>query len=362
MAINPDMWIDKRVFVTGHTGFKGSWLALMLNRVGAKITGYSLEPPTTPAMFDVARVADILEKDHRGDIADNARMTKAMQESQAEIVFHLAAQPLVSEGYTDPIETYMANVMGTVHFLEAVRKTPEVRAAVIITTDKCYENFEWIHPYRENDRMGGADPYSASKGCAELVTASYQNSFFNEPDVKARIASVRAGNVIGGGDWAKNRLVVDCIKSFRKGESVVLRRPDAVRPWQHVLEPLTGYMMLAEKLLDNEKRDAFASGWNFGPDNEGEATVYQVASQVAKNWGEGAEIKILQDDKPFHESHLLRLDSTKAKTLLGWHPHWGQEEMIRETVEWYRQESEGSDMLAFTHAQIDSYIHKGEAV
>ena len=355
MGLNSTFWKDKRVFLTGHTGFKGAWMTIMLHRLGAKVFGYSLDPPTDPSLFNVANLADLMTADHRNDITDLATMTKALQDSQADIVFHLAAQPLVSEGYADPVGTYASNVMGTVNIMEAIRHTPSVVAAVLITTDKCYENVEWIHPYREPDRLGGVDPYSNSKACSELVIAAYQKSFFAPHEDAALIASTRAGNVVGGGDWAKNRLITDCIGSFSKGDPVVLRSPHSIRPWQHVLEPLTGYMLLAEGLL-SENGKALVGGWNFGPDNAGEATVSEITSLVAENWGADAKVELLNAEKPFYESKILRLDSTKAKTMLGWHPQWNSRKMIEETVAWYKRANAQEDMLKFTSFQIDQYL------
>ena len=266
--MNPSFWRSKKVFFSGHTGFKGSWLCLWLQQLGAEVTGYALAPPTSPSLFEVAHVAQGM-KSLCGDIRDGAALAKAMREAVPDIVIHMAAQPLVRRSYLDPVETYSANVMGTVHLLEAVRQTQSVRAVVNVTSDKCYENKEWVWGYRESDPMGGFDPYSNSKGCAELVTAAYRNSFFNPAKYSEHhvaLASVRAGNVIGGGDWAEDRLIPDILAAFEKSQPVVIRNPHAIRPWQHVLEPLAGYLQLAQKLYEDGA--TYAEGWNFGPNDE----------------------------------------------------------------------------------------------
>lgn len=340
--------------MTGHTGFKGAWLSLCLSGLGAKVVGYSLDPPTEPNLFGVARIADSLTAHHHCDILDLAKLQDAVAQAQPDIVFHMAAQSLVRASYQDPVYTYAANVSGTVHVLEAARRTPSVKAVVVITTDKCYENKEWIYPYRESDALGGHDPYSSSKACAELVTASYRASFASEADGKLRIASVRAGNVIGGGDWAVDRLIPDCVRAFSKKQPVVLRYPQAVRPWQHVLEPLAGYLMLVEHML-GENGGRFAAAWNFGPDPAGEATVQEVASTVARHWGKGAEVKFEPATANYHEAGLLRLDSTGARVKLGWTPRWSLARSLEETVSWYRAWQDGQDMQRYSAAQIENY-------
>lgn len=359
-AVKGDFWQGRRVFLTGHTGFKGGWLALWLHGLGARTTGFALEPPTLPSLFRMAGVDAVLE-DRRGDIRDPAAVAAAMRAAAPEIVFHLAAQPLVRLSYQEPVATFATNVMGTAHLLEAVRQTPSVRAVVIVTSDKCYENREWVWGYRENDPMGGHDPYSASKGCTELLTAAWQRSFFpvaRLAEHRVAVASVRAGNVIGGGDWAADRLVPDAMRAFLAGETVRIRNPQAVRPWQHVLEPLSGYLAVAEALCGPEAAD-FAQSWNFGPGPEAEQTVGTVVSRLGALWGDGAVWSL--DDGPHpHEAGWLALDSAKARRLLGWTPRWSLDQALEATVAWYRASRDGigrSDetMAALTRAQIAAY-------
>jgi CDP-glucose 4,6-dehydratase len=345
-------WAGKRVFLTGHTGFKGAWMTLLLDRMGATVAGYALEPPTTPNLFEVARVSDVAQN-WTADIRDSATLTRRLGEFAPEVVFHLAAQSLVRESYSTPIETFDVNVMGTARVLEAIRLTPSVKAAVIVTSDKCYENRETGQAYCEDDAMGGLDPYSASKGCAELATAAYGRSFFQPGASHASVASVRAGNVVGGGDWAKDRLLADIARGLSAGEDVVIRRPDAVRPWQHVLEPLHGYLRVAEHLLENGPLSW--QGWNFGPDQGSEQTVETVARLACNLWGRPDALKIRPDANALHEATLLQLDSTKARTGLGWHPRWDFAATLKNTVEWYRAFAEGGEMRSFTLAQIDTY-------
>lgn len=337
LGISGEFWKDRGVFLTGHTGFKGAWLSLWLDRLGARVTGYALEPPTEPNLFEAAGVAELLVADHRADVLELARLEAALSDAQPQIVFHLAAQSLVRQGYREPIPTYATNVLGTAHLLEAVRRVASVRAVLVVTTDKCYENRERGRPFRETDVLGGADPYSSSKACAELVTAAYRSSYFSDGDTVPAIASVRAGNVIGGGDWAEDRLIPDCIRAFQTGGSVVLRNPQAVRPWQHVLEPLGGYLLLAERMCADQG-GRWAGGWNFGPDGSGEATVLEVARRVAEAWGGGARVEIDQDQPAPRESACLRLDSTKARTTLGWSPRWSLTAAVEATVDWYRSD------------------------
>ena len=346
-------WRGRRVFLTGHTGFKGGWLSLWLAKMGARVRGYALDPSTEPSFFQVAKVGTVVE-DVRGDLSDRERLEAAFADCAPEVVFHLAAQPLVRRSYADPLGTYTTNVMGTAHVLEAVRKSPSVRAVVSATTDKCYENKEWVWPYRENDPLGGHDPYSSSKACAELVCASYRSSFFPVERLsqhRVAVATARAGNVIGGGDWSEDRLVPDLIRGFVKKKPVSIRRPNAIRPWQHVLEPLHGYIQLAEKLLEQEGQ--FASAFNFGP--SGDAwPVERIATKMADAWGDGAAW--IRDDEPsVHEAGYLRLDSSKARTLLNWQTPLGIEAAVDWTLDWYRAWHEGQEMHPITLAQIDSY-------
>lgn len=352
MVIDNSFWAGKRVFLTGHTGFKGGWLALWLQHLGAEVHGYSLNPPTAPSLFETAQVAKALASDIRGDIRDCPAIEGALKQANPEIIFHLAAQPLVRASYREPLETLATNVMGTAHLLEAARQVDGLRAVVVITTDKCYENREWVYPYRETDPLGGHDPYSASKACAEIVAASYRASFFGK-ERAVSVATARAGNVIGGGDWAEDRLVPDCIRAFSRGQSVELRYPEAVRPWQHVLEPLSGYLMLAESLCGASAPD-YAEAWNFGPDASGDATVGEIAQRVAKSWGKGEVVLPTFHNHP-HEAGLLRLDITKARSHLHWSPCWSIDRALEETVAWYKAWHSGKDMHAYTLAQIDTF-------
>ncbi|MEI2783624.1 MAG: CDP-glucose 4,6-dehydratase [Candidatus Competibacter sp.] len=353
LGLTPAFWAGRRVLVTGHTGFKGGWLCLWLQHLGAEVTGYALEPPTQPNLFEAARVGEGM-RSVLGDIRDFDAFWSAVREYQPEIIFHLAAQPLVLPAYRQPLETYAINVLGTVHLLEAVRRTAGVRAVVNVTSDKCYENREWVAGYREDEPMGGYDPYSSSKGCAELVTAAYRRSFFNRASDRAGVAlaSARAGNVIGGGDWAEDRLIPDAIRSFRAGRPVTLRRPDAVRPWQHVLEPLSGYLRLAERLWRDGA--AYAEGWNFGPLDEDAHPVDWLVERLTVLWGEGASW--IRDETPHpHEARYLKLNCAKAAAKLDWRPRWSLDRALAETVAWYRAAYAKADMRAFTLAQIARY-------
>jgi CDP-glucose 4,6-dehydratase len=342
-----DFWRGKRVLLTGHTGFKGSWLSLWLASRGARVAGYALEPPTAPSVFELAGVGQDVD-DIRGDVRDADAVRNAIAQHRPDVVFHLAAQPLVRHSYDAPIETYAVNVMGTAHVLEACRRTGSVRVAVVITTDKVYENAEWLWGYRENDRLGGHDPYSNSKACAELVTAAYRDSFFANGTA---VATARAGNVIGGGDWARDRLVPDAMKAFAEGRTLRIRNPQAVRPWQHVLEPLAGYLMLAERLWDDR---SFAGAWNFGPSDDDARPVAQVVERLAALWGANAAVELEQGEKR-HEAQLLKLDSSKARTSLQWKPRLDLDTALERVVEWYRLHASGGDVRALTLAQIDSY-------
>ena len=351
-VVNP--WKGRRVFLTGHTGFKGGWLALWLASRGAIIRGYALDPSTEPNLFTTASIASVLD-DVRGDIRDFDTLKHSMAEFQPEVVFHLAAQPLVRRSYSDPLGTYAANVMGTAHTLEAVRETASVRCVVCITTDKCYENREWVWPYRENDPLGGYDPYSSSKACAEIVSAAYRTSFFPADPKDGRwvgIATARAGNVIGGGDWSEDRLIPDLVRGFQAKTPVLIRRPKSIRPWQHVLEPLHGYMMLAERLL--EEQEQFASSFNFGPRDEDAWPVERIATTVAEMWGEGASW-VRDADPGLHEAHYLRLDSSKAHAQLDWKPLLSIQDALEWTMSWYRSWRDGADMAQLSRAQISQY-------
>ena len=349
--VSSDFWQKRKVLVTGHTGFKGSWLCVLLDALGAEVHGLALQPPTQPNLFTLARIDALLASDTRADIRDAEKVQACLQQVAPQTIFHLAAQPLVRQGYAAPVETYAVNVLGTAHVLDAVRNCSSVQSVVIATTDKCYENREWIRPYRETDNLGGHDPYSNSKACAELVTQSFRDSFFASPD-SPRIASARAGNVIGGGDWAPDRLIPDCVRAWVQNESVTLRYPAAVRPWQHVLEPLTGYIMLAEALgADNGVE--FARAWNFGPALEDASSVGDVAAAVCKQLRISLQMPIETPEQ--HEAGLLRLDSTQAQTRLGWQPRWHLERTLQETVAWYRHWHEGGDMLSFSREQIRHY-------
>lgn len=348
VVVTPELWRGRRVFLTGHTGFKGAWLALWLHRLGAIVTGYAL-PPVAEGVFEKARVAGLVS--HQvGDVRDRESLAAAMRRARPEIVLHLAAQALVRESYRTPVETYAVNVMGTVHVLDAVRDTPSVRAVVVVTSDKCYENREWPWGYRESDRLGGRDPYSNSKGCAELVTAAWRASFFDAAS-SPLVATVRAGNVIGGGDVSLDRLVPDALAAFARGAPLELRYPGAVRPWQFVLEPLRGYLMLAERLHRGERR--FASSWNFGPADDDCRTVRDVASRLARMWGKGAEVRAAGGDV-HHEASLLRLDCNRARVELGWQPHVALDRALALTVDWQRAVERGEDMRGVSLAQIDT--------
>lgn len=340
----------KRVLVTGHTGFKGSWLSLWLQSLGAEVFGVALAPVGSPNLYEVARVGEGMAS-RILDIRDAGGLKEHLKDIQPECVFHLAAQPLVRLSYADPVGTFATNIMGTAHLLEALRFVSSVRSAVIVTTDKCYENREWLHPYREEDKLGGHDPYSASKAGVEIVAASYRSSFFKESGV--RVATARAGNVIGGGDWAADRLIPDAIRAFTSGQSLVLRNPGATRPWQHVLEPLGGYLLLAERMQDSGEA-GFDCAWNFGPDSDGNSTVGHVAARIAELWG-GSKVEHLENHSEPHEAGLLQLDSSRAKALLGWRPRWSLEEALQRTVAWHQLHQSGGDVSALTREQIREY-------
>jgi CDP-glucose 4,6-dehydratase len=354
VEVNTAFWKGKRVLLTGHTGFKGSWLSLWLQSMGAQVVGYALAPPTNPSLFEVAEVATSMTS-IIGDIRDLEHLRKVFTEQQPEIVIHMAAQPLVRYSYIEPVETYSTNVMGTVNLLEAVRSTKSVKAVVNVTTDKCYENREWAWGYRENEAMGGYDPYSSSKGCAELVTAAYRNSYFHPDKYQTHgvaIASGRAGNVIGGGDWADDRLIPDIMRAIIQGKPVNIRRLHAIRPWQHVLEPLSGYLVLAQKLY--EEGASYAEGWNFGPNDEDAKPVQWIVEKLTQAWGEGASWVLDVGNHP-HEAHYLKLDCSKAKMRLDWHPRWHLQDALGAIVVWHQAHRDGANMHELTLRQIGAY-------
>lgn len=347
-------WKGRRVFLTGHTGFKGSWLSLWLNALGANVTGYALDPPTQPNLFEQARVASTV-RSIRADIRDFSRLQSAIADCRPEVVIHMAAQSIVRRGYEDPIENYSSNVMGTVHVLEAVRQLKQPCAVVNVTSDKCYENREWIWGYRENEPMGGRDPYSNSKGCAELVTTAYRESFFPPESLERHgvaLASARAGNAIGGGDWTGDQLIPDLMRAFLAGQSCLIRNPSAFRPWQFVLEPLRGYLMLAERLTEDGPR--FSSGWNFGPVDADAKPVSWIADELARSWGDQAS---WSKDAAAHprEAHALKLDASKAGIYLDWHSVLPLKEALDWIVEWYRAYRVGADLQRLTRTQIERY-------
>lgn len=346
---NPAFWRGKRVLLTGHTGFKGSWLSLWLQSMGAALRGVALAPPTEPALFDVARVTEGME--HRiADIRDFAAVQAQMNEFRPEIVIHMAAQPLVRLSYHQPVETYATNVMGTVHVLEAARHAGSVKAIVNITTDKCYENREWVWGYREDEPMGGYDPYSNSKGCAELISSTYRKSFLR--DASIALATARAGNVIGGGDWARDRLVPDILRALQDRQSVLIRSPHAIRPWQHVLEPLSGYLLLAERLYTHGQVDAEA--WNFGPRDEDARSVQWIVEHLCETWDDGASWTLQPGNHP-HEASFLKLDISKARQRLHWAPRWSLQTALTRITEWHRAWLAGQDMRAVCLNQISRY-------
>jgi CDP-glucose 4,6-dehydratase len=352
--VDKSFWAGKVVLLTGHTGFKGSWLSLWLQSMGANVIGYALSPPTDPSLFVAANVIDGLTS-IEGDVRDLPALVSVFKKYRPEIVIHMAAQSLVRYSYANPVETYSTNVMGTVHLLEAARQADSVRVIINVTSDKCYENREWLWGYRENEAMGGYDPYSNSKGCAELVTAAYRNSYFNPADFAKHgmaLATARAGNVIGGGDWAENRLIPDIIRAIVDGEPVLIRNPHAIRPWQHVLEPLSGYLMLAKRLW--EDGPAYSEAWNFGPNDQDTKPVSWIAERLTKSWGQGARWIVDSGHHP-HEAHYLKLDCSKARSLLEWQPRWHLEETLDAIIEWHRSYRSGKDMREITLQQINKY-------
>ncbi|PIT73920.1 CDP-glucose 4,6-dehydratase [Limnohabitans sp. G3-2] len=350
MTENSEFWRGKCIFLTGHTGFKGSWLSLWLQSLGAQVHGLALEPPSTPNLFTVAQVEVGMASHTIGDIRDLNTVQKAMQAAQPDIIIHMAAQPLVRLSYAEPVATFATNVMGTVHVLEAAHSTPSVKAIVIVTTDKCYENKEWAWGYRENEPMGGHDPYSNSKGCAELVTSAYRSSFLQSRGIA--VASARAGNVIGGGDWAADRLVPDILRAFEQNQPVTIRNPHATRPWQHVLEPLSGYLTLAEHLYTQGQ--AYAEGWNFGPQDEDAKPVQWIVEHMVNSWGKGTRWQQDSGVHP-HEANYLKLDISKAKARLRWQPRWNLAVALEMVAAWHKEYLGVSNMNEFTLKQIATY-------
>lgn len=355
--VDPQFWVGKKVFLTGHTGFKGGWLTVWLNSMGARVAGFSLDPHTNPSLFEVGGIASLCEESHIGDVRILDELRNAMRLAGPDIVIHMAAQSLVRYSYDNPVETYATNVMGTAHVLEAIRSCRSVKAAVMVTTDKCYENKEWVWGYRENEPMGGHDPYSNSKGCAELVTACYRQSFFSAKDYPKHgvaIASARAGNVIGGGDWSADRLVPDAIAAFESGLPLMIRNPLATRPWQHVLEPLSGYLVLAQALY--EQGAVFNGAWNFGPNDADARSVQEVIELLINQWGSTSSWQ--QDGQPApHEAYFLKLDCSKARHELAWNARWSLEKAIGAIVEWQAVFRKQGDIRSVMLSQIESYQH-----
>jgi CDP-glucose 4,6-dehydratase len=343
-------WKGKKVYLTGHTGFKGSWLSLWLQNMGAIVKGYSLDVNTNPALFSQANVAEGMQSEI-GDIRNLERLAISMVSFSPDILIHMAAQPLVRLSYQQPVDTYTTNVIGTVNVLEVARKCPNLKAIVSVTTDKCYENNEWEWGYRENEPMGGSDPYSSSKGCAELVTSAYRRSFFSSEDT-ASLASARAGNVIGGGDWAEDRLIPDILRAFEKSEPVVIRNPLSTRPWQHVLEPLSGYLVLAQELFLNG--DNFAEGWNFGPKDEDCKPVSWILDKMVTYWGNNASWRLDKNNNP-HEAGFLKLDCSKASNRLKWNPKWNLQLTLKSIVDWHQLYTNGGDIKKQCLIEINTY-------
>jgi CDP-glucose 4,6-dehydratase len=348
----------KRVMVTGHTGFKGSWLTIWLLRLGAEVIGYALDPLNIKDNFNQSNIGEKII-DIRGDIRDLEKLNEVFQKYKPEIVFHLAAQPLVRQSYLEPRLTYEVNVMGTLNVLEAIRNCERTRVGIIITSDKCYENKEWIWGYRENDPMGGYDPYSSSKGCVELLTSSYRQSFFDTENYLKHgkiIATVRAGNVIGGGDWSMERIIPDCIRALENQRDIIVRNPNSIRPWQHVLEPLSGYLLLCLRII--EKGTLYSGAWNFGPEPESIVNVGEIVNLLIKHWGEGNWTHPVEDTQNLHEAKLLNLDTSKARHVLGWRPTWKVDRAIEETAKWYKN-YRFQDAYDICTSQIEEYLKEG---
>ena len=353
--MSSSFWAGKHIFLTGHTGFKGSWLSLWLQSLGAEVTGYALEPPTSPSLFEIANVGKGMHS-VIGDIRDLDSLKKTMKEANPDILIHMAAQPLVRYSYINPVETYATNIMGTVHVLEAARENKNIKAILNVTSDKCYDNKEVNRGYKEHEPMGGFDPYSNSKGCAELVTSAYRNSFFNIAKYEEHgvaLATARAGNVIGGGDWAEDRLIPDFMRAIQAKQKVSIRNPHAIRPWQHVLEPLYGYMMLCQILY--EEGSHFSESFNFGPDEKDAKNVEWIAGHLVKTWGEGAAYEIASNASSLHEAHFLKLDCTKAHQKLGWQPKWNINIALDKICEWNKALTNGENMYLHSLNDIKMY-------
>ncbi len=351
MELNYNFWKNRSVFITGHTGFKGGWMTLWLSNLGAKVSGYSLDAPTTPNFFTETNLKEKIKNSTIGDIKNFSALKTSMMHAKPSIVIHMAAQPLVSKGYKEPMETYATNVLGTINLLEAVRQIDTVEAIVNITSDKCYKNNEQLIPYQENDTLGGYDPYSSSKACVELVSETYKNSFLKDKGIK--IATVRAGNVIGGGDWADDRLIPDLLRCTNTGKKLYVRFPNAIRPWQHVLEPLSGYLLLAEKLVNNGQD--FAEAWNFGPKIDNPKPVSWIIDYLCRKIPK-VDWEVDKSEKP-HEANLLLLDSSKARSMLNWEPHWSLETTLDKIVEWHQAWKKNKKMDEISISQINSYYN-----
>jgi CDP-glucose 4,6-dehydratase len=349
--INFDFWKKKKVFITGHTGFKGSWLSLWLEYMGANVQGFALKPSTSPSLFIEAKVKSVIKKNTFGDIRDYKALLNNVKKFSPDIIFHMAAQPLVRQSYTKVLETYEINVMGTANILEAARQCNSVKAVINITTDKCYDNKEWIWGYREDDRLGGRDPYSNSKACSEFVTQSFKESFFDIK--KIGIATVRSGNVIGGGDWAEDRLIPDIFRAFNGKKVLKVRNPKSIRPWQHVLEPLSGYLMLSERLYN--EHNTFSGAWNFGPNSDDEKTVKEIVKYISSNW-KGSKWKVANNSSKLHEAELLKLDISKASTLLGWRPKWTLKTTLDKIIHWQKSWINNKDIKEICIREIKSYM------